>query len=260
MTATKPSKKYSLKEKTASPILRVCSYNIHKGFNAKNTEFLLKSIRQAVRLTDADIVFLQEVVGKDSKHAKSHYHWPRDSQWEFIADSIWHHHAYGKNAIYDHGHHGNALLSRFPLLAPNNINVSLIPYSRRGVLHATIQDNLHLFCIHFGLLALERKIQIKKLVRIIRNNVEDNSPMIIAGDFNDWRNRASRYLLKELNVKEALFEINGRSQATFPASAPLLAMDRIYYRGLDLTHAEVLSGEPWHQLSDHCAVYAEFRL
>lgn len=241
-------------------ILRICSYNIHKGFSKRNKQFLLKGIRQAVRKTEADILFLQEVVGENNRPVKSQFHLPRESQWEFLADSIWHHQAYGKNAIYDHGHHGNALLSRFPLVAPRNVDVSLVPYSRRGVLHAKVKDDLHLFCIHFGLLALERKTQMKKLIQIIQKNVDDNSPIIIAGDFNDWRNKAGQFLQESLNVKEALFEINGQSQPTYPASSPFLPMDRIYYRGLHLQHAEVLAGEPWHQLSDHCAVYAEFSI
>lgn len=221
---------------------------------------MLKNIRRAVRHTDADILFLQEVVGKNNKKSVTHQHWPKESQWEYLADSIWHHHAYGKNAIYDHGHHGNALLSRFPLMNPKNIDVSFLPYSRRGVLHAKIQKNLDLFCVHFGLLALERKNQLKKLVNIIQSNVDENAPIIIAGDFNDWRNNAGEYLQKKLNVKEALQEVHGKSQATYPSQMPLLPMDRIYFRGLELKHARVLSGKDWHQLSDHCAIYAEFSL
>ncbi len=39
-----------------------------------------------------------------------------DSQFAFLADEIWPHFAYGKNAIYSAGHHGNAILSKHPIL------------------------------------------------------------------------------------------------------------------------------------------------
>ena len=44
--------------------LRVCTYNIHKGFCAANIRPILQELRHAIRTVDADLVFLQEVVGE----------------------------------------------------------------------------------------------------------------------------------------------------------------------------------------------------
>ena len=50
-------------------VLRVLSYNVHKGFCSANRQFLLEKIRQSIRVVDADVVFLQEVVGENTQHA-----------------------------------------------------------------------------------------------------------------------------------------------------------------------------------------------
>lgn len=238
--------------------LRVCSYNIHKGFCRNNRNYLLEQIRHAIRLVDADIVFLQEVVGENQKKAVTTKGWVSGGQLEFLADTTWDHHHYGKNAVYSHGHHGNAILSRDSLEAATNTDLSLVPYSRRGVLYAKAFNNTHLFCVHFGLFSFERKSQMRKLISLIRSFVTDDERIIIAGDFNDWGNSLTEELEAKLNLEEVFFHTHGKVKATYPAFFPLLPMDRIYYRGFDLIESNVLTGEPWKNLSDHCAVYAEF--
>lgn len=246
---------------SSSNRLHICSYNIHKGFNLGNTRYLLSKIREAIQAVNADILFLQEVVGENRKNAEAISDWHPQSQFEYLADHAWPHHAYGKNAVYSHGHHGNAILSRYPLHGTRNIDLSVLPYSYRGVLEThTTEHQLQLLCLHFGLFAFERKSQLKKVLAHIRESIDDTRPIIIAGDFNDWRNKLSRMLEDELGVKEVIAEFYGKPLPTFPARSPLFPMDRIYYRNLDLESAQVLTGEPWHSLSDHCALYAEFSL
>ncbi len=245
---------------TTATTLRVCSYNIHKGFNTSNTQYLLKDIRRAIRLINADLVFLQEVVGENTLKSGSESQWEPGTQFEFLADTVWPHHAYGKNAVYSHGHHGNAILSRYPIEHWENTDISILPFSSRGVLHVKILNKLHVFCIHCGLLSFERQAQLQQLVTLIQSRVEDNAPLILAGDFNDWRNKASDYLQAELGVAEVFTSLNGQPAITFPAFFPLFSLDRIYFRGLTPVDSEVLTGTPWRSLSDHCAVYAEFSL
>ena len=45
-------------------MLRVLTLNIHKGYTALNTRFMLHELRDAIRETGADLVFLQEVQGE----------------------------------------------------------------------------------------------------------------------------------------------------------------------------------------------------
>jgi endonuclease/exonuclease/phosphatase (EEP) superfamily protein YafD len=40
----------------------------------------------------------------------------------------------------------------------------------------------------------------------------------------------------------------------------VLSMDRIYYRGLDISDCHRLHGQPWSKLSDHTPLLAEFSL
>jgi len=49
--------------------LRVLTVNTHKGFTALNRRFILPELREAVRSTSADLVFLQEVVGEHERHS-----------------------------------------------------------------------------------------------------------------------------------------------------------------------------------------------
>lgn len=243
--------------------LKTLTYNIHKGFSANNQRFVLHEIKQAVRSTHADIVFLQEVHGEHSRHEKTFSNWPSDSQFEFIADSIWHYHAYAKNAIYDSGHHGNAILSKFPIYEWANINVSMFRQASRSLLHGKIQPPgsrlpIHLICVHLGLFGFERRRQLKTLVKRIQSHIPQHEPLIIAGDFNDWSLRAERFLHHELGINEVFKSDRGRYARSFPAWLPMLKMDRIYSRGLTLRSTQQLKGQHWRKLSDHTPLVAEF--
>src|SRR5262245_33783257 len=87
--------------------LRLLSYNIHKGFASQNRKFVLRQIKEAIQIIPADIVFLQEVLGHHSRHGRKIKGWPTISQFEYLAETIWPHFTYGKNAVYTYGHHGN---------------------------------------------------------------------------------------------------------------------------------------------------------
>src|ERR1700745_327025 len=95
---------------------RVLSYNIHKGFTARNRRFVLREIRDAVRGLDPDFVFLQEVLGEhQGRRLRVGCAWPEKPQFDVLADELWPHFAYGRNADYEDGHHGNAILSKVPI-------------------------------------------------------------------------------------------------------------------------------------------------
>ncbi len=241
--------------------LRVLSYNIHKGFSAGKKKFILQGIKEAIRLVRADLVFLQEVIGEHREHQENVEDWPSATQFEFLADSVWDHFAYGKNAVYDAGHHGNAILSKYPIIESSNVDISRRSYEARGVLRACIeipnrQMQIWCYCTHFGLLSRDRKRQIVKLCQLVKKDTA-HSPIIIAGDFNDWTQRVSNRLLKHLNVDEVFYTHYGKHVRTFPSRFPILPLDRIYCRKMEIAEAEVLTGAPWNRLSDHAALYAE---
>ncbi len=235
--------------------MRILSYNIHKGFTVGNRALVLEEIRHAIRATEADLVCLQEVVGQNTRHAAVFDKWA-DIQFEFLADQVWDYRAYGKNAVYDHGHHGNAILSKVPFSYYSNHDISVLPFSQRGILHAVTEDGLHVLCAHFGLLAWERRHQIRRLLQLLKD-IPDAAPVVLAGDFNDW-NEKSHLALIHAGLREVMQDSAGCVQKTFPARWPLLKMDRIYYRNLALKSAKRLDGRAWRRLSDHSPLFAEF--
>ena len=85
----------------------------------------MHALKEAIARFDADVVFLQEVQGRHDLLAIKHASWPSQGQHEFLAGES-QHSAYGKNAVYDHGHHGNALLSKFPIIQTTNTQMLLI--------------------------------------------------------------------------------------------------------------------------------------
>ncbi len=229
-----------------------------------NRNFVLKAIKKAIRLVEADIVFLQEVCGHHDEHPIEEHDLPSSSQFEYLADEIWTHFAYGKNAVYSEGHHGNAILSHYPIVTWENVNISTNTFESRGMLHAVLkhpktQKELHCICLHLDLLESGRQRQLTHIAKRIEKLVPGDVPLIVAGDFNDWTGKTSEALLKEAHLKEAFFEAHGEYAKTFPSWLPVLRLDRIHFRSLELKQVEVLRGDPWNKLSDHAAVFAEFQ-
>ena len=245
--------------------IKILTYNIHKGFSTSNRHFILHDIKESLRMIDADVLLLQEIHGERVISNNRFDDWPNNRQFEFLADQVWSHHAYGKNAIYKSGHHGNAILSKYPFVEWENIDVSFMRSASRSLLHGIIHipeidQKIHIVCVHLGLFGRERASQLSTLVKRIGAFVPSDEPLVIAGDFNDWRGHADRYLHHDLGLKEAFKSTRGDYARTFPAVLPVLAMDRIYYRGLDVVQSTRLHNQPWNRLSDHTPLLAEFRL
>jgi endonuclease/exonuclease/phosphatase family metal-dependent hydrolase len=236
---------------------KAMTLNIHKGFSLFNQRMVLPELKAEIRRHGVDIVCLQEVLGEHSVHA-------RKPQFEFIADQIWSHHAYGKNAVYSQGHHGNAILSHFPFQSHENLDISNHRLERRGLLHGTVSApewkgrQLHVMTLHLDLLSRGRWRQLQHVVDRIRSRVGLGEPLLVAGDFNDWPEEAGE-VLRKVGLREVFFEIQGEHARTYPAPYPLLRLDRIYVRDIEIDSAECLTGVPWNHLSDHLALVAELR-
>lgn len=241
--------------------LHIASYNIHKGFSNFNRRVVLHEIRDRLRTLKPDLIFLQEVQGAHSGHRARHANWPRLPQHEFLADAVWSETAYGKNAVYDEGHHGNAVLSRFPIVNWENEDISDHPFENRGMLHCQLavpgwDEPLHAICLHLGLFAQSRERQTLALCDRIERLVPRQARLVVAGDFNDWRMQANRILRERLGLSDVFELTRGRPVRSFPSGLPLLRLDRIYVRGFDVSAAHLLHGSHWARLSDHAALSA----
>jgi endonuclease/exonuclease/phosphatase family metal-dependent hydrolase len=241
--------------------LRVTTYNIHKGLSYFNRRMVMHEVRERLASVGADVLFLQEVQGEHERRPRRFENWPGLPQHEFIADTEWGEFAYGMNASYDGGHHGNAILSRFPISRWDNEDVSAHRLERRGLLHCEIevpgwQQALHCVNVHLALAARWRWRQLEALRKRIERLVPKDAPLVIAGDFNDWRRQASNELIAALEVQEAFEAFGGRPARSFPAALPVFHLDRIYVRGFKVKQARVHQGFIWSRLSDHAALTA----
>jgi len=243
--------------------MQVLTVNTHKGFTAFNRRFILPELREAVRSTQADLVFLQEVLGGHQRHAARHAGWPKTSQYEFLADSMWSDFAYGRNAVYPEGHHGNALLSKYPIIEHRNLDVSITGPERRGLLHCVLdvpgQPHVHAICVHLSLLESHRQKQLQLLRRLL-DSLPADAPVIIAGDFNDWKLHGNRTLGLHRGLHEAFERHHGLLARTYPARLPLLRLDRIYLRNANSHAPRILGNKPWTHLSDHLPLAVEVQL
>lgn len=240
--------------------LTVITYNIHKGLSQFNRRVVLHDIREQLRSMNADVAFLQEVQGKHAGRARRHLTWPDVAQHEFLTHEG-SHCVYGMNAVYQDGHHGNAIVSRHPIPTWENIDISHHPIESRGLLHCEVQieglnERLHCINVHLGLWARSRRFQLEWLVERIRAAVPRKGPLIVAGDFNDWRKQASRYLAAELGLYEVFEHSEGKLAKSYPAALPVFSLDRIYVRDLEIRGAERCVGGTWSRLSDHVALAA----
>jgi endonuclease/exonuclease/phosphatase family metal-dependent hydrolase len=236
--------------------LSILSFNMHKG-KTLTRRSSMKAIREALHRELPDIVFLQEVVGGKTRRLSKRVD-ITVPQHSYIAEGGWPHSIYCENAVYPSGHHGNALLSQFPVIEHGNTDVSAYSFEKRGIISSRIElpdgRSLYCFCLHFALLRKGRREQLRRLVSLVKATVPEDAPVVIAGDFNDWRKDGSPVLWEGLHVREVFRELTGKHARSFPRRFPVFSLDRIYFRGLILDHASVISLPG----SDHRALKACF--
>lgn len=241
--------------------LRILSYNIHKGFTITNKDFILHQIRTAMREVNADVLFLQEVLGDHQLHKIPE--WETAIQFEYLADTVWPHFAYGKNAVYQEGHHGNAILSKYPIISWSNHVISTNRLEQRGLLKAKIhipgtEKEMVLANTHLDLTQRGRDKQADMLIRHMLP--EGDLPWVLVGDFNDWNKKVSPMIETQLRSSEVFKAMHGDYPRTFPSFFPLLSLDRIFVHKLTPTKAVPLTGALWKKLSDHIPLYVEIDL
>ena len=240
-------------------VLRVATYNIHKGVQgigpARRLE--IHNLALAVETLDADIICLQEVRATNRREAEYFTGWPELPQAEFLAPEGYEA-VYRTNAVTRHGEHGNALLSRWPIVQHRHEDMSDHRFEQRGLLHVEVLvagSPLHVIVVHFGLIPGSRQRQAEQLRRYIAREIPLTAPVVVAGDFNDWGTRVRRLLRVD-----ALNAFEGPRTLTYPSRLPVAQLDHIYARGLAPLSLAAPRGRVWSRMSDHLPLIAEFRL
>lgn len=236
---------------------KVATYNIHKGVQGLGPARRLEihNLGHAVEQFDADVICLQEVRAFNHQQARRFRNWPDQGQADFLAPEGYTS-VYCTNAITKHGEHGNALLSRWPVLRHCHEDISDHRLEQRGLLHVTLQmqaRDVHIVVTHLGLLHGSRIRQTQQLHDFIARDVPSDAPLIVAGDFNDWGNSVSR-MMAEVGLRTDEDKVH----ATYPSRLPLVQLDHIYARGLHRVCTHTPRGPIWGRMSDHLPLLVEF--
>lgn len=241
--------------------IRALSYNVHKCIGGLDRRYRPERIVTTIAHYEPDLVLLQEV---DAEAARSRH----DRQAEMLSEMLdLRHHAFFTNVrVRGGGGYGNAVLSRFPITTTENIDITIPPKKRRSVLHTRVRvrledgrhtRTLHVFNLHLGLSGFERKRQLRQFLDGHPfAGVHAQSPVLIAGDFNDVWGTLGPSLLRP-----AGFETAGAPLATFPAYAPMRALDAVYVRG-QLSIRQVFRSrlELAREASDHLPLVVDLEI
>ena len=250
----------------SSDLLRVATYNIHKGVRGVGLRKRLEihNLGLGIEALDADLVCLQEVRLFHQRDAlrfdRTWLGWPSQGQADFLAPEGYDV-AYRTNAVTRGGEHGNALLSRWPIGEVGHHDVSDHRFEQRGLLHVPViwqGVEVHAVVAHFGLVHRSRVRQVERLAEFIAAEVPAGAPLLVAGDFNDWGEKLDGPMAAiGLGRARAGAE---RAQRTFPSRVPVFALDRVYTRGLHCVSATVPRNAGWARMSDHLPLLVELRL
>lgn len=258
-----------LPTKPREDTLRVVTYNIHKGVQGvwPTHRLEIHNLQQAIAQLQADVVCLQEVRKLNRKAEQQFANWPRQPQAEYLAPPGYQS-VYISNAITTHGEHGNALLSRWPVVQHQHQDISDHRFEQRGLLHSVINvhgRHVHVIVVHLGLIGASRVRQVQQLQHFIDREVPTDAPLLVAGDFNDWSQK-----LQGMMAEQGLYNATGVPGClTYPARLPLTQLDHVYARGLERVRqfvpqkdhlARHMGVRNWARLSDHLPLVAEFSL
>jgi endonuclease/exonuclease/phosphatase family metal-dependent hydrolase len=233
--------------------LRIATYNIHKC-RGLDRRVRPKRIAEVLKEINADVVALQEVVGMDEITRER-------NQVRAIAEELGTDFRIGENRRLHGAAYGNAVLSRLPIVADHNHDLSCRRYEPRGCLEVNVrlpntQNVLQLFNVHLGTSFFERRYQAHRLLELIAG--DSTQPRIILGDFNEWtRGLTTRLLNRHLNSAEPEQRL-GRARS-YPGVFPLLHLDHIYYNSsLKLKSINVHRSPLALAASDHLPIIADF--
>lgn len=240
--------------------LRVISYNVHKCIGGVDRRYQPSRVIETIAGHAPDLALLQEVANTAGRSR-----W--DRQVDLLGDElgfrnrVW----FPNHRFRRGGEYGNAILSRWPIVETQNIDLSLPGRKKRSVLHARIRIHaddastrtLHAFCLHLGLSGSERDIQMDRFLDSHPfARLHHETPIIVAGDFNDvWGTLGRKHLAP------AGFRGAPSPRKTFPACAPLRALDAIYVRGaVDMPHVFRSRLKVATRASDHLPLIADLSL
>ncbi|MFV1958198.1 MAG: endonuclease/exonuclease/phosphatase family protein [Planctomycetota bacterium] len=235
--------------------LRLVTWNIHKGIGTDRL-YRLDRVIDVLRDLDGDVVCLQEV---DEGVPRSDH----DRQGQRLARELGYPHAaLGLNVKVGGGAYGNLILSRFPLRRVRNLDLTIRPKKRRSALVATVRcgppEGWRVANVHLGLLQIERRFQVRRLLGHLFAGAEARQPLVIAGDWNEWGRRLVREVTGAWGFHLARSDHRPRGEKTWPSRRPIVALDKILYRDpVRCHHVVTVLNRVTRVTSDHLPLVVE---
>ncbi len=248
---------------TAQNEVKILAYNIAKGFiHNRGLSFAapeqvadrLERIADIIRAEQPDLVFLSETIFECG---------PSPGNQVLTLADVTGMHAWGFGENYNFGLPfyrivgGNAILSRFPLEAVDNISlIGRQPFyvtsnNRRMLWCAThiAGQRLLLAAVHTDSYSAANNLrQTQQLLDYL-----DGRPAVLAGDFNANPSEPSIQLLEQSGQFSGAFD----GPLTFPSNAPEQRLDFIFApKSWELVEHRVVQS----QASDHFPVVSTFRI
>lgn len=234
---------------------RIATYNIHKC-RGLDRRLRPRRIVEVLKETKADIIALQEVVGMDERERER-------NQVRFIAEELGFDFRIGENRRLHGGAYGNALVTNFPFVAEHNHDITWRKSEPRGCQEVVLslqrsKAQLRIFNVHLGTSYFERRYQARRLLDVLGDQIEETSPRIVMGDFNEWPRGLATHLLEQ-HFNSAKPQHGFGRAWNYPGIFPLAHVDHIYHDPkLKLERVAVHRSRIALVASDHLPLVADF--
>jgi endonuclease/exonuclease/phosphatase family metal-dependent hydrolase len=225
----------------------VATYNVHRwtGLNGRSRPDPARA-GFVISELDADVIALQEVLrplqGPDPL--------------QILGDALGFHVIFAATRVHKRGELGNAILSRWPIAGVSMIDLSFSRLERRVAVAAQFQrreGRVDVVATHLALGDRTRHLQVRSLLE--HPQLSDQATLLM-GDMNAWRRcRAMRTLDGELRGRK-----KPKWPASFPSARPVLALDRIYSRGVRVLELSAHKSRAARRASDHLPIVARVRI
>lgn len=236
--------------------MRLLTYNIHKGIGGRDRLYRLERIVRVIEHEHPDIICLQEV---DQGAKRSRF----DDQPALLAQHFgFEHRLFQLNHRLKIGGYGNLVLSRWPIAKHHQFSIRLGRKKNRGAQVCQVQTPagpLRLVNWHLGLADAERQWQVRHALQHAGFHDCGGLPTVLAGDFNDWRNRLQGVLLEQFGLRQVTTPPS--RFRSFPAWLPLGALDKAFAcERIRIERAHAVGSRLARVASDHLPLVVDFEL
>ena len=229
-------------------LLRVATYNVH-GCVGVDRRYAPNRIAAVLAALSPDIVALQEVDGRRPHHEGL-------PQFKYFEQVTGLHAVAGPSIREAHGEYGNLLLSRFPVLATRQLDLSVAGREPRCAVDVDLDlpdGPLRVVALHLGLKRAERADQFHRLIEALGDMTRPGSRALLMGDFNEWAPGIGMRMAAITRQFPAIL-----APRSVPAPAPLQPLDRICVYPAPRLMRRYLPETPLVRFSsDHLPVAAE---